>query len=225
MFGPYERTDTMPKNKLGTVLTGNDNSNVLTGGDRDDFLFGRGGNDFLTGGRGNDLISGGAGNNIAPVDDVLTGGRGKDTFLFNADDLGQTPNITLNGITGSNTPDQITDFNRHEDRVALDQSDFGVLGKLDFANATVANLTGDANVVVLQDSFNNGFQAAAAIRDQDNFTGDAGFFVYFNKNLGFYRVVHSEDLDDGGNITVLANLPGQDLDDGPKFQANDFVFV
>jgi serralysin len=215
----------MKGKKLGVLRTGNDNANVLTGGDGNDVLLGLGGNDLLTGGRGNDLLNGGVGNNVASVDDVLTGGAGRDTFLFTGDDLGQVPNITVAGITGSNTPDQVTDFNRAQDRLALDASDFGVLGPLDFQNATVANLAGDANVVVLQDSFQNGFQAAAAIRDQDNFDADAGFFVYFNSNLGFYRLVHSEDLGDGGNITVLANLPGQDLDDGPKFAANDFVFV
>jgi serralysin len=208
------------------LLLGNGGADLLWGQNGDDFLFGGAQNDFLVGGNGDDLLNGGAGDNTGRTDDFLTGGRGNDTFLFDANDLGQTPNITVAGVTGSNTPDQITDFNRAQDVLALDQSDFGVTGPLTFQNALVADLTGAANVVVLQDSFSNGFQAAAAIRDNDNFTGqDDGFFVYFNQNLGFYRLVHSEDLDDGGNITVLANLPGQQLDDGPLFQANDFVFV
>ena len=216
------------------LMFGSDGADGYRGGDESSFLFGRGGadlldggngDDFLEGGSGNDILSAGAGENTGRTDDVLTGGQGADTFVFTRDDLGQSPNISIGGITGSNTPDQIEDFSPDDDVIAIVARDFGITGKVDYLTGKVGNLDGDGNVVVLQDSFKNGFEAAAELRDNQNFTGDEGFFVYFNENLGFNRLVYSEDLDDGGAITVIANLPGSTLEDAAKFVDGDFVFI
>ena len=176
-------------------------------------------NDTLFGGNGKDVLEGAGGN------DMLTGGRGNDMFVFTRNDLDDPQNLLIAGIRGANNPGTITDFDLGNDDLALKAADFGVIGPLDFANSLVGNLAGTANVVVLQDAFPNGFVAAAAIRDQNNFDADEGFFVYFNSNQNRYRLVHSEDLGDGGDITVLANLSGVLLQDGPDFKASDFVFV
>jgi serralysin len=191
--------------KLPKLIVGSQQADALVGGKHAETFLGLGGND------------------------VLSGNGGKDTFVFNGDDL-DPATITIAGITGANSPDVVTDFG-FDDALAFVGRDFGISGPVDLLNTTSANLSGTGNVVVLQDGFANGFLAAAAIRDNPNYLGtddpnsDAGIFVYFNTNLGFYRAVHSADLDDGGNITVLANLPGIDLADGPSFTANDFVFV
>ena len=82
---------------------------------------GTGARNVLTGGIGADKINGGAGN------DVLTGGGGKDIFVFNTA-LGK-------GTTSKNQNkkvnfDTITDFNRADDTIWLDNKIFKKLGKV-----------------------------------------------------------------------------------------------
>ena len=213
----------MPK-MTKTTLTGTALADTLAGGNGKDTLVGLAGTDTLSGGNGADFLDPGADN------DVMTGGRGNDTFVFRGVDI-DPPNLLIAGVRGANSPDTINDLDLGNDVVAFAAADFGVSGPIDFQNATSAALSGTANVIVLQDGFANGFLAAAAIRDNPNYLGtddpnsDAGFFRYFNTNQGRYRDVFSRDLDDGGDISVMANLTGVLLADGPTIQANDFMFV
>jgi Ca2+-binding RTX toxin-like protein len=158
-------------------------------------LFADGGNgsDSLVGGYGDDTLTGG--NGI----DTITGGAGYDRILFTGGAFANgTPVATPNGIKALNTPDIITDFNLHQDQLAIKGSDFGlnqlVLGQ---------------NLVVLQTPVANAAAAAKAIADDASITADQGAFIYFNTTLGFARLVFSNDLGDGGDISVLANLVNQ----------------
>ncbi len=202
----------------------------VDGGSGDDRLFGGASNDVLIGGAGNDFLNGGAGENNGS-DDILTGNAGRDMFVFTRDDIDQPANLNIAGVTGTNNPDTITDYEIGRDVLAVVAADFGIVGPIDFQNTLVANLSGTANVVVLQDPFPNGFVAAAAIRDQQNYIGtddpnsDAGLFVYFNTNQGRFRLVASQDLDDGGQIDVQANLTGVTLQEGPLLTSKDFMFL
>lgn len=57
----------------------------------------------------------------------------------------------------------------------------------------------------------------------------AGVFVYFNTNARINRLVYSQDLGDGGNISVLTNLTNQaqtsGLEDLASYFASDFLFI
>ena len=77
-------------------IRGSNASDWMSGGGKDDVLSGRGGDDTLIGGSGGDQI---------------TGGAGKDVFQFSY--------ITDGG-------DQITDFKRGEDKIAIDGDGFGL---------------------------------------------------------------------------------------------------
>lgn len=212
-------------------LDGGAGNDFLDGGRGDDFIFGGSGNDVLLGGAGNDVLDSGAGNNVGSIDDTMVGGRGRDIFRFSGQDIDKPADLLIAGVSGTNLPDTVADFELGVDQIALVAADFGIRGPIDFQNTLVANLSGTANVIVLQDSFANGFLAAAAVRDQQNYVGtddpgsDAGLIVYFNNNQGRFRAFRSQDLDDGGQIDVLANLTGVTLADGPDFKASDFIFV
>jgi len=67
----------------------------------------------------------------------------------------------------------------------------------------------NGNVLVLTDVFANAGAAAAAINNNANITAEEGVFVYFNSTLGITRMVYSENLGAGGDISVLANLNNQ----------------
>jgi Ca2+-binding RTX toxin-like protein len=86
--------------QFGDRLTGDKNAN---------YLVGLGGNDKLSGGNGNDTLDGGSGA------DTLTGGGGADCFMFS----------TL-PLAGKNL-DNISDFQRGMDSIALSRTVFGVL--------------------------------------------------------------------------------------------------
>ncbi|PZD73694.1 Bifunctional hemolysin/adenylate cyclase [Acaryochloris thomasi RCC1774] len=79
-----------------SVLTGSGDDSLF-GNDDDNQLYGANGQDTLLGGGGDDLLAGGLG------DDWVTGGSGSDTFILASDD----------------GTDQITDFERGEDLIAL----------------------------------------------------------------------------------------------------------
>ncbi|HEY9660247.1 MAG TPA: hypothetical protein V6C65_17450, partial [Allocoleopsis sp.] len=126
-------------------------------------------------------------------------------------------------------PDAITDFNIAEDKFVLIGSDLGIKTPVQFQSGKSNEIKGDGNVIVLTDTFQNAAAAARAIANNDNIKADAGVFVYFNVNLGISRLVHSQDLSDGGNISVLANMTNQTgqnaINSLPTFTANNFNVV
>jgi hypothetical protein len=123
----------------------------------------------------------------------------------------------------------ITDIKAGEDRFVLDASDFGIEGPLVYAEGVTADLGGGANVIVQLDAFPNAGAAARAIADNPDITADAGFFIYHNTTLGINRLVHSEDLSDGGRITIVANLTdaagSEAIAQQAAFSAADFLLA
>lgn len=213
------------------TLFGEAGRDQLDGGRGNDLLFGGTDDDVLIGGQGDDVLVGGSGDNVG-TDDVLTGGAGRDLFLFTADDLTQPHPETAVGTTGiraTNTPDVITDFTFGEDQFAFDASAFGIDGPLLYAEGATAELAGNANLIVMFDPFPNAAAAARALADNPNITGEEGLFVYFNSTLGINRLVFSQDLADGGPITVMANLTdltgAAALNALPDLAPTDFLFI
>ncbi|MBE9008946.1 hypothetical protein IQ250_01835, partial [Pseudanabaenaceae cyanobacterium LEGE 13415] len=223
-------------------LRGTEGNDALFGGDgndrifasaADDLLFAFNGDDALSGGTGNDQLFGEDGNDTLIGDDgtdALTGGAGRDRFAYIGDAFANgTP--TLAGQTGIkvlNRPDFIGDFTIGEDQFALSKFDLN-LDDLQFQKGRSAEISGDSNVIVLTDPFPAAGAAARAIANNDKITADEGAFVYFNSTLGLTRLVYSQDLSDGGDISVLANLNNQRGDVGlanlNNFSANDFTLV
>ena len=84
-------------------------------------------------------------------------------------------------------------------------------------------------MIVLTDPFPAAGAAARAIANNDKITADEGVFVYFNSTLGLTRLAYSQDLSDGGDVSVLANLTNQRGDAGlanlERFSAADFQLV
>ncbi|MBW4657859.1 MAG: hypothetical protein KME15_04240 [Drouetiella hepatica Uher 2000/2452] len=209
---------------------GND---VVFGDLGDDSIFGQAGNDVLLGGVGLDTVNGGLGNDIlvgGEGTDVLTGGLGNDRFVYNADSFrGAVFAPAANLINTSNLPpDAITDFSIADDQFTLVGSDLGLVNAA-FQKGNSAQIAGNGNIIVLTDAFANAAAAAKAIQNNNNIQADAGVFVYFNVNLGVSRLVHSQDLGDGGSISVLANLTNQTGQNGitalNTFSANNFAVV
>lgn len=224
------------------ALGGNDSidggagRDLLAGGAGNDLLLGGGGRDTLRGGDGRDTLDGGGGRDVLEGGlgiDALTGGAGRDLFVFGAGATADpsTPvavNLGGSGVTVKNSADAVTDFRFGEDRVVLDLEGFGIEAPITFARAVTTEL-GDANFIVQLDPFANAGAAAAAIAANPDVTADEGFFVYFNTTLGFNRLVHSTDLGDGGQATVLANFTDQNGPEGlaeiARFSPGDFLFV
>ena len=212
------------------VLVGRNGSELLSGAAGDDVLIAGSGDDTLTGGAGSDILIGRGGNNLlvgGPGQDTMTGGSGSNTFLYNSDPFdGIAPTAPGAGqILGVNLPDTISDFDVGKDAFALDAGKLS-LQALSFANGAVNDLSGNANVLVLQGSFANARSAAQAIADNHALTADAGVFVYHNATLGINRLVYSSDLSQGGAFSVMANLANQGGDAGvallPNYTANNF---
>jgi serralysin len=192
------------------ILIGGAGDDTLSGGDGNDIIFGGDGNDTIDGGYGNDLLSGGRGVN------TLTGGKGEDIFAF-------TDNPFVDGAP--TPPDVLTDFQFKEDRLAF-SSEVLDIDTLKFQSGVSSQLQGDSNVLVLLDPFPNAGAAARAIADNQALTAEEGLFVYFNLNLGFSRVVYSQDLSEGGQFSVLGNLVNQtDVANQALFSAQDFALV
>ena len=235
-------SDVSPAQAVSAPIFGTVNSDVLTGTSGDDQIFGQqsddvligsGGNDQLWGGAGNDLLLGGAGN------DLLAGGRGQDTmaagsgaatFLYNTDPFdGNAPALAAGAkIAGVNAPDTILDFDIAADKFTLGVDALGLKG-FSFADGAVKDLSGSANVLVLQGQFANAGAAAQAIADNNALTGGAGVFVYHNTTIGVNRLVFSSDLGNGGSFSILANLSNQGGDAGvallPNYTAQNFSVV
>lgn len=215
------------------ALFGGDGNDLIFGIAGDDQLFGFNGEDTLNGGTGNDQLFGESGNDIligAEGTDSLTGGAGRDQFAYVGDAFANGT-ATLAGQTGIkvlNKPDFMGDFTIGEDQLALGKFDLN-LDNLKFQKGKSSEISGDSNVIVLTDPFPAAGAAARAIANNDKITADEGAFVYFNSTLGLTRFVYSQDLSDGGDISVLANMLNQRGNVGMTnlnaFSANDFTLV
>jgi Ca2+-binding RTX toxin-like protein len=218
-------------NDLNNELNGFDGSaDVINAQAGNDIIKTFGGNDWVRGGLGNDTIDTGEGNDWIQGDggqDTLTGGAGYDRFIYNQLAIaGLIPVVNAaTGIAVNNVPDTILDFNLSEDQFGL-SADLG-LQQIHFraGQSSSGDLSG-GNVIVLQNGFANAAAAAKAIADNDAVTADAGAFVYFNTTLNISRLVHSKDLSDGGEITVLANLTNQtSVDSQNGFTSQNFTLI
>ncbi|MBD2729710.1 hypothetical protein H6G96_26185 [Nostoc sp. FACHB-892] len=235
------------------IIPGNDANNILDGTPfRDDlidgkggndFLFGNGGNDTLEGRNGNDNLYGGTGNDVLIggngsdfLDggvgvDTLTGGDDQDTFGYYDYDppfANGSPVQTPNGISMLNQPDIITDYQIGVDNFLFETGQLGLdfAAQVKYQEEVSSQLSGNANVLVLLDAFPNAAAAAKAIADNNKITSDEGLLVYYNSTLGISRVVYSNDLDDGGPISVLANLNNlTSLSSQANFSPQDFSFI
>jgi serralysin len=207
---------------------GGDGNDTILGGPGNDIVFGNAGDDFLNGGVGNDWLSGGDGADILlgqGGNDTLVGGNGVDTMTGGA---GSDTFVYLGNPFATNAPDVITDYEIGVDRFALKGQDLGIAA-LAFQQGNAANIAADGNVIVLLNSFPNAGAAAQAIADNPNITSRRGVFVYHNLNLGISRLVHSSNLAEDGDFTVLANLINQagqiGINNLANFSANDFSLV
>ena len=209
---------------------GND---TVFGGAGDDQLFGGAGDDFVAGGTGNDLLEGETGNDTligGDGVDIMRGGPGQDTFVYEGNVFanGTPAPAGQTGINALNKPDIILDYTIGEDKFALDGKDLG-LKNLTFQKGASSQIATDGNVIVLTDPFPAAAAAARAIANNNNITSHEGAFVYFNTTLGLSRLVYSQDLAQGGDISVLANLDNQrgaaGLANVANFSANDFTLV
>ena len=215
------------------LLLGNDGNDFLSGDNGNDALFGGIGHDRLSGGNGNDLIMGDAGNDVIVGGngiDQLTGGAGADQFVYTGDVFanGIAAPAGKTGINVLNQPDVISDFTIGEDKFAFNKFDLN-LDTLKFQKGQSSQIAGDSNVIVLTDPFPAAGAAARAIANNDKITSHEGAFVYFNSTLGLTRLAYSQDLSNGGDVSVLANLDNQRGETGlanlSKFSAADFTLV
>jgi serralysin len=215
------------------TIFGNDGSDRLFGNAGDDQIFGGNHPDNLRGGSGNDAMSGDEGDDVIVGEagtDQLTGGTGRDLFAYIGDVFadGTPAPAGQTGINVLNKPDVVSDFTIGEDKFALSQFDLN-LTDLKFQQGKTSEIAGDGNVLVLSDPFPAAGAAAKAIADNPNITADEGVFAYFNSTLGLTRLAYSQDLSDGGDVSVLANLDNQRGEAGlanlGKFSAADFTLI
>jgi serralysin len=196
-------------------------NDTLNGTADNDVLFGLKGDDVLNGGAGTDILVGGDGV------DTLTGGTGKDFFVFSDNPFSGGPTVAAaNGIQVLNKPDKLTDFNIGEDQLVFGKSQLGI-DKLDFTFGTNNDSFGPGNLIVITENvFANAAGAAKGLANNASITADAGIFVYFNSTLGKARVVFSQDLSDGGPISVIGQLENvTNVADLSKLTAKDFALV
>jgi serralysin len=215
------------------LLLGNDGNDRLSGDAGADGLFGGTGADDLRGGSGDDTLFGEAGNDTLVGDagvDFLVGGEGNDRFVYAGDVFanGVAAPAGKTGINVLNTPDVISDFTIAEDQFAFNKFDLNI-DNFTFQQGQASKIAGDGNLIVLTDPFPAAGAAARAIADNNNITANEGVFVYFNSTLGLTRMAYSQDLGDGGNVSVLANLDNQRGDVGvanlAQFTPTNFALV
>lgn len=230
--------DTLSGGNGSDLLFGGDGDDTLAGGNNNDILFGNVGIDTIDGGNGNDMLDGGAGADILTGGngddmlvggvgvDTLTGGAGRDRFVYSGNVFANGPVAPAGttGINALNLPDGLADYTIGEDQFMLDSVDLGI-DTINFQKGTSAQLA-DGNVIVLTDPFPAAGAAARAIANNNSVTAKEGVFVYFNTTLQKTRLVYSQDLGSGGNISVLANLNNQLGQSGQtnivNFSAADF---
>ena len=196
-------------------------NDTLNGKNCKDILSGFKGDDTLNGGAGKDILNGGEGI------DTLTGGAGEDSFVFSDNPFsGGQAVAAANGIQVLNKPDKLTDFSIGEDKLVFGKSQLGV-NKLDFTSGTNNDSFGPGNLIVItENTFANAAAAAKGLANNASITSDAGVFVYFNSTLGKARVVFSQDLSDGGPISVIGQLENvTNVGDLSKLTAKDFALI
>ncbi len=200
---------------------GTEGNDTIDGTDRNDILSGLQGDDVLNGGAGTDILNGGEGV------DTLTGGSGKDLFVFSDNPFSGGATVTAaNGIQVLNKPDKLTDFSIAEDRLVFGKNQLGI-DKLDFTFGTNNDSFGPGNLIVItENTFANAAAAAKGLSNNASITADAGIFVYFNSTLGVGRVVFSQDLSDGGPISVIGQLDNiTNVGDLSKLTAQNFQLI
>ncbi len=209
------------ENKGFQLKIGTEANDTIQGTNCNDIIFGQQGDDVLNGGAGNDILIGGEGV------DTLTGGSGKDFFAFSDNPFSGGATVTAaNGIQVLNKPDKLTDFSISEDRLVFGKSQLGV-NKLDFTFGTNNDSFGPGNLIVItENTFANAAAAAKGLSNNASITADAGIFVYFNSTLGVARVVYSQDLGDGGPISVIGQLENiTNVGDLSKLTAQNFQLI
>ncbi|MBD2448162.1 hypothetical protein H6G76_13495 [Nostoc sp. FACHB-152] len=211
------------------TINGTNNSDVIEALGGNDIIRGLEGSDVIDGNDGNDRINAGSGNDVFTGGrgvDTLTGGGGRDTFQFSDDPFsGGSPTRAANGISVLNKPDILTDYQIGTDKLEFQKQQLDI-DKFSFQKGNSSNLSGNNNVLVLLNPFPNAAAAARAIANNNAITSDRGLFVYFNTTLGFARVVFSQDLSDGGTISVLGNLTNQtNLANLRQFSSGDLVLT
>lgn len=229
----YDGDDDLAGGPGDDVLFGGAGADKIMGGIGNDKLFGGDGADKLQGGLGDDFLSGEAG------DDQLFGGVGLDTLMGGAglDQFIYQGNVFANGtptpagqtgINVLNKPDVISDFTFGDDQFVFKGQDLGIESFV-FQKGLSSEITGNTNLIVLTDPFAAAGAAARAIANNDNITADEGIFIYFNSTLGLTRMVYSQDLGGGGDISVLANLENQRGNAGlanlANFSENNFALI
>ena len=197
-------------------------------------IFGDAENNELIGTEGDDLLFGDLGS------DTITGGAGADVFAYAGDPFeGEDVSALERQIIAEE--DFITDFDFAEDSYHFNPDDFGVAEDVTFA-AIDANAGGElsiapgTNVVALLSSDNDNnpdtpFIAGTAANEIAELTVEdgAGFFVYYNSDLGLNRLVYSTNLNDSSaDLKVISrqtDLTGQDAIDAlGNFSADNFEF-
>jgi serralysin len=209
------------QNAVFRTQVGTQANDTLNGTSRRDLLSGLGGDDVLNGGAGSDVLIGGEGV------DTLTGGAGRDSFVFSDNPFSGGPTVAAaNGIQVSNRPDRLTDFNIGQDQLVFSRSQLGV-DSLDFTSGTNNDSFGSGNLIVItENTFANAAAAAQGLANNASITADAGIFVYFNSTLGVARVVFSQDLSDGGPISVIGQLDNiTNVEDLSNLTARDFALI
>ena len=223
------------------TLEGGYGNDRISGGSGDDLLVGGVGNDVLNGGTGSNTLDGGSGDDllISRLGGTLSGGSGADQFLYTVAPFADV-DVTEAGRQIVGGEDFIDDFDVDADQFVINRSitRFATPGDLSFFNGPAAELPSEGvNVIVLQDADNDNdpetpfLAGTAANLIAENYDESrAGFFVYFNSNLGLNRLVYSTDLSDAtADLQIVARLTdrvGQSaIDTLPTFREENFRFV
>jgi Ca2+-binding RTX toxin-like protein len=161
----------------------------ITGTVGADYIVGDSGANTLSGGNGNDYLVGGGG------DDTLTGGANDDTFVIGS---------------GSDT---ITDFTTADDTLDVTAYMSGLTVVYEEIASDAADVTTNANVIVLLDEGNDNIDTAAALIAADvTVTGSAGLIIIGNGAGQDALVYYSDDLAGNGTETLVATLDGYGTD-------------
>jgi len=161
----------------------------VTGSAGADYIVGDSGANTLSGGAGNDYLVGGAG------DDTLTGGANDDTFVI-----------------GSGH-DTITDFTTADDTLDVTAYLSGVTKVYEEIADDTADVTTNANIIVLLDEGNDDIDVAAALIAADaTVTGSAGLIIIGNGAGADALVYYTDDLAGNGTETLVATLDGYGAD-------------